>query len=472
MSPTLALVIWFALVLGLLWFDPAKNSETSFALWVPVVWMFIMASRLPSQWLGLSAGSAARAYEEGNPLDRTIYSVLILLSIVILIPRLSKWSTFFTQNFALITLISFALLSVVWSDFPLITLKRWFRDLGNYLVVLVVLSDPWPVEAVGSVLRRMSYILISLSILLVKYFPSMGKQYDPWTGADMFVGATMSKNMLGVTCLVSGIFFFWDIVTRWSDRKERRTKRIILLNVAYLAMTLWLLNLSSSATSRVCFVVGCVVILAVRGRFFNRHRTFMKVLIPATFCFYLILAYGFDINGQLASTIGRDPTLTGRANIWHAVLSMHTNPILGVGYESFWLGPRLRLVWLLAGQVNEAHNGYLEIYLNLGLVGISLLAVFLVVSYRTICRRLDPPFGLPSLCLALWTVLLFYNMTESSAFRGNLLWVTFLSVLLPVAAYGPVASGAPITKQSEVRNASLADPFGMDTDLRNVRSSL
>ena len=56
--------------------------------------------------------------------------------------------------------------------------------------------------------------------------------------------------MLGVLCLISGIFFFWDTVTRWPERKERRTKRIILVNVAFIAMTLWLLNLSSSATSQ------------------------------------------------------------------------------------------------------------------------------------------------------------------------------------------------------------------------------
>ena len=49
--------------------------------------------------------------------------------------------------------------------------------------------------------------------------------------------------MLGVLCLISGLFFFWDTVTRWPERKERRTKRIILVNVAFIAMTLWLLHL-------------------------------------------------------------------------------------------------------------------------------------------------------------------------------------------------------------------------------------
>src|SRR2546428_3149771 len=44
-------------------------------------------------------------------------------------------------------------------------------------------------------------------------------------------------------------------------------------------------------------------------------------------------------------TMGRGPTLTGRTQIWHLVLSMTTNPLLGTGFESFWLGPRLQKIW-------------------------------------------------------------------------------------------------------------------------------
>ena len=202
--------------------------------------------------------------------------ILILLAIGILISRSFKWSDFFARNLALIAFLSFALLSVMWSDFPFVAFKRWFRDLGNYLVILVALSDPQPLEAVRTVLRRLCYLLIPLSILLVKYYPEIGKQYDQWTGIAMYAGATTSKNMLGVLCLVSGLFFFWDTVTRWSDRKERQTKRIILVNGAFLAMTLWLLNLSNSATSRVCLVLGCLVIAAVHSKAFRRRPGFLK----------------------------------------------------------------------------------------------------------------------------------------------------------------------------------------------------
>jgi O-antigen ligase len=386
---------------------------------------------------------------------------LILLAIGILMSRSFQWGVFFTRNLALVSFLLFALLSVFWSDFPFVAFKRWFRDLGNYLVILVVLSDPHPLEAVRATLRRLCYLLIPLSVVLVKYYPEMGKHYDSWTGIPEYAGVTTSKNMLGVACLISGLFFFWDTVTRWSNRKERRTRRLILVNIAFIAATLWLLNLSNSATSHICLALGCLVIAAAHSRMFQRHPGLLKGLIPACVCLYMILAFGFNINGDLAGAVGRDPTLTGRTHIWDTVLSMHTNPLVGTGYESFWLGPRLQKVWREAGGITEAHNGYLEVYLTLGFIGLFLLVVFLIASYRAICKRLRSPSSFGSLPLALWTILLFYNVTES-AFRGQLMWVIFLFgaiIVAPAARARGVSraegSSLEAASQSRLREAVI-----------------
>jgi exopolysaccharide production protein ExoQ len=440
MPPVLALIAWLVLLVALLGFDPAKEAKASSALWVPLIWIFILGSRLPMQWLGAQVlTSNAEALQEGNPLDRTVFSVLIVVAIGILMSRSFKWGEFFAHNNALLALISFALLSVIWSDFPLVAFKRWFRDLGNYLVILVVLSDAHPLEAIRTLLRRLSYLLVSLSVVLIKYYPQLGKQYSSWTGANSYVGATTSKNMLGVVCLVSVIFFFWDTVERWSKRKEQRTKRIIFLNVVFIGMTLWLLNLANSATSRVCLVIGCMVIVVAHSRWAKRHPDFLKALIPASFCVYLLLAFGFEVNGTLASAVGRDPTLTDRTGIWNLLLGMHTNALVGTGYESFWLGPRLPTIWKLYGPINESHNGYIEIYLNLGVIGLCLLAVLLITSYRNICREFTGFPTLGSLNMALWTIVLFYNMTEA-AFKSHLMWVIFLLAAITV----PQAAGARV----------------------------
>jgi len=431
MPPIIALFLWLVLLLALFYFDPAKVRGTSIAIWIPVIWIFIIGSRLPSQWLGGSVGTQAQALEDGNPIDRAVFSILIILALFVLFSRSFNWGSFFTRNFALVAFLTFALVSVCWSDFAFISLKRWFRDLGDYLVVLVVLSETRPSDAIRTLFRYLSYLFIPLSIVLIKYYPYLGKQYSEWTGAAMFVGVTTSKNMLGVVCLVSGIFFFGDTLTRWPGRRERENKRIIAVNVAFIAMTLWLLNLADSATSRVCLAIGCLVILAIRSKWGTRHPAFIKVMVPACFFVYLIVAFGFNMMGDLASKVGRDPTLTDRTLIWQTVLSLHTNPLLGTGYESFWLGSRLQYIWQRVGQINESHNGYLELYLNLGLIGLGILIAFLVSSYRTICRELTKGSQLASLSFALWTVTLFYNMTEA-AFRSQLMWLAFLVIAVNV----------------------------------------
>jgi len=360
-------------------------------------------------------------------LDRTIFSLLTLAAFGILVSRSFQWHKFVARNSALVSFLAFALLSVAWSDFPLATFKKWFRDAGIYMAVLVVLSDPRPLEAVRTVLRRVSYLLIPLSILLVKYYPGLGKTFSPWGGQE-YTGVSTSKNMLGALCLVSGIFFFWDTITSWHEWKKKRVRRVILVNIAFIGMTLWLLNMSESKTATLCLGIGCLMIAVAHCKFGRRHPGWIKTLAPASFLLYLILTLGFGMGAQLSQAVGRSGDMSDRSQIWEAALSVPINPILGTGYQSFWISPqRVQRVWasLNGDNVMEAHDGYLETYLELGLVGLFLLCTFLIATYRKICKQLKPVTALGSLSLGLWTLLLFYNVSEAS-FEADLLLVTFL----------------------------------------------
>jgi len=429
MPPTLVLFLWVLLLLALLWLDPAQNAKTSKALWIPVVWLFIEGSRLPSQWINPGGLATAQSMEDGNPLDRVIFLVLILLAIGVLFSRSFSFSRFVARNTALNCLLLFALLSVLWSDFPFVVFKRWIRDCGTYLVTLVVLTDRSRLEAITTVLRRLAYILLPLSIVLDRYFIQLSRQYDGWTGTFTNVGVTTSKNMLGLLCLVSGLFFLWDTITRWPQRRQRQTKRILAVNVVFLALSIWLLQTAKSTTSTVCLVLGSFVILVSQSTFIRRRPGILKTLIPASFCVYLLLDFVFGLNGSMAQAVGKDPTLTDRTKIWTFLLGMHTNPFIGTGYQSFWLGSRLEYFWNASGEghINEAHNGFLEVYLELGLIGIVLLIGFLIASYRTIYKRLTSSRSFAVFGLAVWLVLVFYNMSEA-AFEAGLMYALFLMV--------------------------------------------
>ncbi|MGB8772124.1 MAG: O-antigen ligase family protein [Candidatus Korobacteraceae bacterium] len=466
MPPSLALLLWLVLIVWLFWFDPAKEPGVSAALWVPLTWLFFMGSRQPAQWLDwniATAGSAvAEALEEGNPVNRTLSLIFLFFAVAVLVSRYFRWGDFFARNRALTAYLLFALLSVLWSDFPLPAFRKWFRDLSSYVMVLVVVSDPCPLEAVRTLLRRLGYLLIPLSVVLIKYFPALARQYDPWTGGVTYSGATTSKNMLGILCLVCGIYFFWDIVVRWPDRKDKQQKRIILVNAGLIYMIVWLLNTCSSVTSITCLVIASLVILAAHSKAVQRRPRILTVTIPCVFLLYVFLAFGLGLKGDFAEAVGRDSTLSGRTEIWEIVLSQHTNPLLGAGYESFWMGPRLERIWASGmGEINEAHNGYLEVYLNLGYVGLFLLLSFAVAVYRNICKRLKPFSSIASLALAIWTVFLFHNCTEVD-FRSGLMWVVFVLAALAVSEVGREEVSETAVSSNAATAEELVPPFRSD----------
>lgn len=458
MPSSIALCAWLVVFLGLLLFDPARDRKTSLALWIPVIWMFILGSRNPGQWFDGQLGVSAQGMEEGNPMDRVIFTSLILLSLAILFSRSFNWKGFFARNKALILFLLFALISMCWSDFPAVTLKRWFRDMGSYLAVLLVLSDPRPMQAVRTVLRRLSICLLPLSILLIKYYPQLGREYDEWSGVGYFVGAATSKNMLGLLCLVCGLYLVWDVATQWHLRRSRKIKQVIAMDVLLLSMTVWLLYMAQSTTSDVCLALGSMIILFGHSGLLRRRPGLLKAVIPIVFCLYLVLDFGLGMNGSMAAAVGKDPTLTDRTKIWGFLLSMHTNPLIGTGYQSFWLGSRLDWFWTTTGlgHLNEAHNGYLETYLELGLIGVTLLISFLVSSYRSICRtyKVSPGFGI--LGLSMWLAFVFYNMSEAASESG-LLFSAFLLAAITVPEQmrrlAPKAVAVRATKSAELKPA-------------------
>ena len=456
MSPSLALLVWFVLLVALLRFDGKLQPTASPTLWLPTIWIFIAASRLPSQWLEGGVGYGADTLDEGNALDRVVYLMMIFVAVVVLARRSFEWGRFFASNRLLTLFLVYCVVSIAWSEFPFVAFKRWFRDLGVYLALLVALSDPRTTDGATIVLRRVMILAIPLSIVFNKYFEHLSRQFDQWTGQGYFMGVTTSKNMLGVLCLVGALYFFWDTLSRWHAREDPRVKSIIRIDIALFAMCVLLLADANSATSTLCLSIGCLVVAVAHLDVVRKRPRLLTVPIPILMATYGLLQFVFDVNlvAIVAEAVGRSPDLTGRTDIWNAVLSTNTNPIVGTGYESFWLGPRRDYVWQLAGNVNHSHNGYLETYLNLGFVGLGLILSFLFASYAAICRAFRESPREQSLALALWTILIYYNVTEA-ALRGQFLWLIFVLFALVVPrreAHAAAAAGrrtSPIARQAD-----------------------
>src|SRR6187200_2884208 len=87
MPPSIALLACVVTIVVLMRLDIGRTPQVSKAIWVPFIWMLILSTRLPAQWLNLMPASNAEAFAEGSPLDRTIYLTLTLIGVCILVSR-------------------------------------------------------------------------------------------------------------------------------------------------------------------------------------------------------------------------------------------------------------------------------------------------------------------------------------------------------------------------------------------------
>jgi O-antigen ligase len=106
---------------------------------------------------------------------------------------------------------------------------------------------------------------------------------------------------------------------------------------------------------------------------------------------------------------------------------MVQNPVIGTGFESFWLGPRLEELWSIYWwRPTQAHNGYLEVYLNLGCAGLLLLARLMFTIYRKALRILSHDLATGQFGLVFFVVTVVYNFTEASVKPTHPIWMMLI----------------------------------------------
>ncbi len=432
MAPGFAQILCFALILLLYYLDSINRKEPfSIALMIPYVWLFLISSRSVSEWLGYDyEGSLAELYAEGNPLNRAVYFSLMALSLMVLIKRRFAFNKFARENVPLLIFMLYCCVSITWSNYPEIAFKRWVKAAGEILVVLLIYSEKMPHEAVITMLKRIGFIQLPLSILYIKYFPSIGRAYTQ-SGMPDYRGVCTQKNQLGHLCLVMGFVFVWLIIQLLKSRKYRSINREMIIYSVMAICAIYLLVVSNSATSIVCIIIGFMMYFVSGNGFVRRNKRMLPALM---FLFFVIMAglqYLVDVESMFFRMLGRNTTFTGRTEIWGQVLSRVSNPLFGTGFMSFWLGNRLNSLLENTGwsfELTTSHNGYIETYINCGLVGLVLLGLFLIAIFRNSLSRFETDFEQGRFRISILTMVLIANITEA-AFRSlSLLWFTLLII--------------------------------------------
>jgi O-antigen ligase len=254
----------------------------------------------------------------------------------------------------------------------------------------------------------------------------------------MWIGVTTHKNSLGHLCLVVVFFLVWSLVKRWKERDASISKSQTRADLFILFITLILLKGPSdsySVTAIVSLTVGLVTFICLL--WMKKNKMYMGVT-TLTITMTICIVFGivtFFVGGStlegVTSTVGRDDTLTGRTVTWAQLVPVAMQqPIFGLGFGEFW-NSFTREKYMMS----NAHNGYLDVLLELGFTGLLLFSIFLLSSCRQARRLLPDDFYWGALWICFLVMAVVYNISESS-FNSLSSQMTatlvFLGVCLPI----------------------------------------
>jgi exopolysaccharide production protein ExoQ len=440
MSPSLASLICACGVAGLFYLGRDNTLRTSKALWLPVIWIWIDGSRPVSAWLGIGP-TGGNVQLDGSPFDAAIFGAILTVAIGFLVRRSRRTRILLAANWPILVYFFYCLISVAWSYHPDVSFKRWIKAVGDPAMALIIVTDGRPVAAFRRLISRVGFILLPASVLLIKYYGYLGRAYGPG-GEPENTGVTTNKNSLGLIVFLVSLGALWNVRALLIDKNAPNRTRQLMAQCALLTFGIVLLQMAHSATSIACFGLGGgLMLLTTRTAIRSRPGRVYAL------CSVIVLAGGLAMlfgGGSLVSNaLGRGSGLSGRTEIWTAVIGAAGNPVIGTGFESFWISPNVQKVWRsLAGWwapegLNEAHNGYLEVYLNLGWIGLFLLALILINGYRRAVKafRRDPESA--AVMLAYIVTATFYSITEAGFRSLSPMWIFLL--LAVIASSGVVA---------------------------------
>jgi exopolysaccharide production protein ExoQ len=345
----------------------------------------------------------------------------------------------------LIALSGFALCSSLWSQDPEVTLRRSLVLISTALFGYYFGTRFSLVRQVQIAAWALLLVLIASAILAVAK-PSMGVEEGTLLGA--WRGLLGQKNELARLSVLSMlVFFFW--------RPSYRPLRYLAL-----AFSFAILIKTRSATGVVVFFVLLVGLSLIP---LLRRRVHFKIPLAV-----LLITAGVVVSISntdfVATLLGRESTLTGRTNIWSAAfVSVMNRPILGYGFNAFWLGVRgesARIVAAVHWLVLSAHDGPLELWLELGAVGLALFFFSWLIYLRKAFRFLEgSPSELGAWPLYFLVFLFLYNLTEVTVFEPNSIFTILFCAIAAI-----VSRDTPVLANHRASVPTYRQTFGMNSD--------
>ncbi len=344
-----------------------------------------------------------------NVINQVLYSTLFIIAVIVLIPKKDELFTILKTEKFLSIFIIFSFISIAWSDYSFITFKRIFQVVT---IVLNILAFLLYVDSSKEICKHFKYILypyLILTLVVVFVVPgALDPQFHTWRGF------TSQKNTLGQIGLISIILCF--IIYKTEDNIAGK---ILAVFMGLISIALLFGANSSTSILTFLFLIGIAFFLSFDRIFkpIGIGRTISVLLIISFFLIVISIMYFIpELEKVIPALFGKDTTFSGRTDLWEYLLSeISVNPIIGIGYQAFWVPESRNILFLYKSFVwlpNEAHNGYLDIYLQLGFVGLSLVVMMLIKYFISFFKVIKPH---PWIWFIIITIII--NFQESTILR-------------------------------------------------------
>ena len=374
--------------------------------------------------------SDTKCLMESRPEHKIFWPIMALISVVVAVRNRALISriTWPPHIFCLFAYLAFAGASVAWSFSSELSFIRFAQQV--MIVTSIIL--PAMLAARTTDMIRLLFLCFSFASILNVFFvfgrPPLDFKHATWGYAGYFSG----KNYLGQFAATILLLSLHEIL-------YRGRRRVMGIVAAFIAVPL--LFVSNSKTALALALLAPTIAwltLMTRRKLIRISPALVPIIIVG---FYIVIStiFGFGIN-RLSYAMYGDSTFTGRTIIWDfAHKKVDQMPLLGWGYQSFWLvgpgGPSTTAPGWVKVMPN-AHNGYLDTMLEMGYIGLALLTVFILATLHGIGRVADRDARRAWLLLSLAFYIMITNGLESVWMRGfEMLWVVFLILAAEVGRY-------------------------------------
>lgn len=327
----------------------------------------------------------------------------------------------------ILTFPALALIASAWSSDPTAGLMI-FIETSIVTFWAAVYSRKYTITEIVNIVLSSTLFVTLLSVLIIFIKPSIGLHQSGPDAGIAWAGMFHHKNSFSRCVLIAAICSTYLIIY---------TNRNKLLYTAITATLLLILHKTISATS--FFALAYVILIAILVCHTNRpiikksilNLNFILPLLP------LIMLSSSLVYEKTLTLIGRSTqqsTFGVRENLWLEIISDSLKkPILGYGTGGYWGSGKTLNVFegsTLEWTADQAHNGFLELYISYGILG-PLLISSMIVFYISRCKKIQPSlskaeFFLASSSLSAFLIL---NSAYSSMFSQIALPWFFLSTI-------------------------------------------